>query len=102
MAAITYSGPISTIPTNKYFLEEKRTCAKFQIDISKTVPQYIIKCSWECSEPIMLICNVTYFKSLVLGIALAASKIDIVLNRLYIQHIAIIPNREHLILSEIH
>ena len=35
MAAICYSGPISMVSTNKQFLGEKRTCAKFQIDISK-------------------------------------------------------------------
>ena len=36
MAAISYSDPILAILTNKRPLEEKRTCAKFQIDISKT------------------------------------------------------------------
>ena len=38
MAAISYNGPISisAAPTNKQLLGEKITCAKFQIDISKT------------------------------------------------------------------
>ena len=36
MVAICYSGLISAVPTNEQRLGEKRTCAKFQIDISKT------------------------------------------------------------------
>lgn len=36
MAAISYSGPLSTIPINEQLLEEKRACAKVQNDISKT------------------------------------------------------------------
>ena len=34
-ATICYTGPIS-VPTNKQLLKEKRSCAKFQIGISKT------------------------------------------------------------------
>ena len=37
MTAICYSRRISAVPTNKQLLEEKKTCVKFQIDISKTV-----------------------------------------------------------------
>ena len=36
MAAICYSGPKSVALTNDQFLHEKRTGAKFQIDILKT------------------------------------------------------------------
>ena len=36
MAAICYSGPISAVPTNEQLLGKKKTCSKFQIDISKT------------------------------------------------------------------
>ena len=36
MAAICYSGPISAVPTNEQLLCKKKTCSKFQIDISKT------------------------------------------------------------------
>ena len=36
MTAISYSYPISAIPTNEQLLGEKRTCAKFYNDISKT------------------------------------------------------------------
>ena len=36
LAAICYSGPISAVPNNEQLLVEKRTGAKFQIDISKT------------------------------------------------------------------
>ena len=36
IAAICYSGPILAMPTNVQLLGEKRRCAKFQIDISKT------------------------------------------------------------------
>ena len=39
MAVICYSGPISVVPTNEQLFEEKRTCTKFQIDISKTEGQ---------------------------------------------------------------
>ena len=35
MAAIRYSGPISELPTNEQLLAEKRTCAKFQINIHR-------------------------------------------------------------------
>ena len=35
MAAICHSGPIWAVPTNEQLLGEKRTYAKFQIDISK-------------------------------------------------------------------
>ena len=34
MAAICYSGALSTVPTYEKLLEEKTTCTKFQIDIS--------------------------------------------------------------------
>ena len=36
IAAICYSGPISAVPTYKQLLDEKKTCTKFQINISKT------------------------------------------------------------------
>ena len=36
MAAICCRHPISAIPTNEQLLGEKRTCTKFQFDISKT------------------------------------------------------------------
>ena len=36
MAAICYSGPISAVPTNEQLRGKKKTCSKFQIDISKT------------------------------------------------------------------
>ena len=36
MTAISNCGPIPAIPENERPLGEKRTCAKFQIDISKT------------------------------------------------------------------
>ena len=36
MAVICHSGPISAFPTNEQLLGEQRTCAKFQIDVSKT------------------------------------------------------------------
>ena len=36
MAAISYSDPISAVPTNEQLLKEKWACAKFQIEISKT------------------------------------------------------------------
>ena len=36
MAAISYSGPVSAVPTNKQLLGKKRLYDKFKIDISKT------------------------------------------------------------------
>ena len=36
MTAICYSSLISAVPANEQLLEEKRTYAKFQIDILKT------------------------------------------------------------------
>ena len=36
MAAICYSGKISAVPTNEPLPEQKRTCGRFQIDISQT------------------------------------------------------------------
>ena len=36
MPAICYSDPILAIPTKKQLLSEKRMCAQFKIDISKT------------------------------------------------------------------
>ena len=36
MAPICYSGPISAVSTDEQIFGEKRTCAKFQIGISKT------------------------------------------------------------------
>ena len=36
MATVCYRDPITAAPTNEPFLGEKRACAKFQIDISKT------------------------------------------------------------------
>ena len=35
MAAVRYSGAITAVPTNEQLIEDKRMCAKFQIDISK-------------------------------------------------------------------
>ena len=35
MTAICYSSPISAVSTNEQLLGEKKTCAKFQSDISK-------------------------------------------------------------------
>ena len=33
MAAICFNGPMLALPTNEQLFREKRTCAKFQIDI---------------------------------------------------------------------
>ena len=37
MAAISYSGPISAIPTIEQLLRQKATCTTFQIVNSKTM-----------------------------------------------------------------
>ena len=36
MSAISYCDPMWTVPTNEQLLGEEETCAKFEIDISKT------------------------------------------------------------------
>ena len=36
MASFCFRVPITAVPTNEQLLREKKTCAKFQIDISKT------------------------------------------------------------------
>ena len=48
-ADICYSVPISPIPTTEQLLGEEKTCAKYQIDISKIVrtgPVYIQTDRW--------------------------------------------------------